>query len=206
MNLKKKIGKHIERRTVKNLKKEITKHISGKVILDNGCGIGSFLYEKHNEKRIYGIDKRKTENYEGIFKLADSTKLPFEDNFFDCVVFAGVIQYIRDYNKALKEIKRVLKNRGRLIISSVNRDSLLRRIKIIGKEPKREAGEFKIFSCRELEYLLKRYNFKIKEKLGVDYLPFPRNLCSNSLFICENEKSKISQLLNTRGVFSRNEK
>ena len=188
MNLKEKIGKIIERRTVKNLKKEITKYISGNIVLDNGCGGGSFIYEKHNDKKVYGVDKRKPQIYSGIFKLADSTKLPFKDNFFDCVISAGVIQYIKDYNKALEEIKRVLKKEGKLIISTVNRDSLLRRLKIIGKKPKIEAGEYQIFSYKELENLLKKYNFRIKKKLGVDYVTMPKTLSSNSLFICQNEK------------------
>ncbi len=188
MKIKKKIGKYIERRTVRNLKKEITTHVSGNIILDNGCGRGSFFYEEHKDKKIYGVDIREVGNYGGIFKLSSTTKLPFRKDFFDCVVFAGVIQYINDYNKSLEEIRRVLKNNGRLVISTVNKESLLRRLKIIGKEPKREAGEFKIFSNIELEKLLKEYNFRIIKKTGVDYTIIPRTLASNSLFICENEK------------------
>ena len=188
MNLRKIVRNHIERRTVKNLKKEITKHVSGNLVLDNGCGGGSFFYEKHKNKEIYGIDVRETNNYKGMFKLASSTNISFGDNSFDCVVFAGVIQYIKDYEKSLKEIKRVLKSNGRLIISTVNRDSLLRRLKIIGKAPKREAGEFQILSYEELERLLGKYRFSIENEMGADYFKIPKDLCSNSLIICKNEK------------------
>ena len=66
MNLKKKIGKIIEKRTIKNLKNEITKHVSGKIVLDNGCGNGSFIYSQHEDKQIHGIDMDSEINYDII--------------------------------------------------------------------------------------------------------------------------------------------
>lgn len=188
MSFKKNIGRIIEKRTVGNLKKEITKHVTGKAVLDNGCGGGSFFYEKHLGKKIYGIDIRKVPNYQTNFRIANSTNLPFGEDYLDCVVFSGVIQYIKDYNKALLEIKRVLKNKGRFVFATLNKKSLLRLLRIINPSPKTNAGEFKIFSYRELVNLLNNHNFNIINEIGVDCVRIPKKLCSNVLFVCENKK------------------
>jgi ubiquinone/menaquinone biosynthesis C-methylase UbiE len=148
----------------------------------NGCGNGSFIYEKHKDKKIYTTDikKRGLKN----FKIANSTNLSFEDNKFDCVVFAGVIQYVKDYNKAIKEIHRILKDGGRLIISTVNVNSFFRVIKVIKKFPKKEFGEHNIFSLKEIEDLLIRHGFRIDKVIGVDMINnIPTILSSNNLII-----------------------
>ncbi|OIO80975.1 hypothetical protein AUJ84_02040 [Candidatus Pacearchaeota archaeon CG1_02_32_132] len=188
MNLKSKVGKFIEKVTVKNLNNEITRHVSGKVVLDDGCGGGSFNYSRHEDKIIHGVDIRKSDRYAGIFKESSSLKLPYEDDSFDCVVFAGVIQYIQDYGMAMREISRVLKKNGRMIIASVNKDSILRRIRIINPAPKKDAGEHNIFSQEELKKIITDNGFGIIKELGVDAVRLPKSICSNSLIICQNEK------------------
>tara|TARA_Y100000310_G_scaffold338921_1_gene429955 strand:- start:1013 stop:1591 length:579 start_codon:yes stop_codon:yes gene_type:complete len=192
MRIKNKITRFIEKRTIKNLNKEITNHISGKNVLDNGCGKGSFIYEKHKNKKIYATDLENdmvVMNRGAVeFKIADSINLPYEDNKFDCISFSGVIQYIKDYEKSLSEIKRVLKNNGRLIIASVNKNSFFRKLKLINPKPKKEAGEYQIFSYQELRKELKNYNFKVEKELGVDFILMPKKLCSNMLIIARNIK------------------
>lgn len=186
MGIKDKIARHIEKVTVRNLNKEITKYVFGRRVLDNGCGSGSFIYEKHKDKEIYGIDIVKREILRRgarEFKLASSTKIPYKKDFFDCVVYSGVIQYIKDYEKTIREIKRVLKKDGILVIATVNKDSLLRKLKIINPSPKKEAGEYNIFSFKEIINLLKKYGFRIEKILGIDYCIMPKELCSNILII-----------------------
>lgn len=190
-NLKKKIGKFIEKKTVKNLNLEITKHVTGEIVLDNGCGNGSFVYEKHRDKQIYGCDINpgSVRNRGAVdFRLCNSIKLPYESDRFDCLVFSGVIQYVEDYEKSLGEIKRVLKNNGRLIIATVNRKSLFRKLGLINPAPKREGGEFNMFSFEELKKILIKDRFRIEKVLGVDFIRMPRALCSNSLIIAKNIK------------------
>lgn len=191
MNIKKTIGKLIENKTIKNLKREITKYVIGKKILDDGCCNGSFIYEKHKEKEIYGIDIKKMNILNRgakEFKIASSTKIPYKKDSFDCVVFAGVIQYIKDYKKSFLEIKRVLKKDGRLIIATVNRESLFRRLRLINPAPKKYSGEYQIFSFKEIINLLKNQGFIIIKVEGVDFIKIPLNLCSNILIVAINKK------------------
>ena len=56
---------------------------------------------------------------------ANATSLQFEDNTFDCVYSFGVLHHIPDIEKALSEIKRVLKPGGRIMVMLYHKNSLL---------------------------------------------------------------------------------
>ena len=60
----------------------------------------------------------KRENFNFNFSIADATKIPFKDNTFDIVIIADVIEHIKDEDKAIEEIKRVLKPGGYFIAST----------------------------------------------------------------------------------------
>jgi len=50
-------------------------------------------------------------------RVADVTDLPFENNFFDKVFVLDVLEHVEDLDKAIEEIKRVLKTDGNIILS-----------------------------------------------------------------------------------------
>jgi ubiquinone/menaquinone biosynthesis C-methylase UbiE len=52
--------------------------------------------------------------------------LPFADNAFDGIVCSSVLEYLRDPDRCLAELYRVLRLNGRLVISVPNRHSALR--------------------------------------------------------------------------------
>ena len=59
---------------------------------------------------------RKAKNPENVhFEVADATSLRFEDDSFDVVVIANALHIIPNPEKALAEIRRVLKNGGVLV-------------------------------------------------------------------------------------------
>jgi len=101
---------------------------NGSRILDVATGTGrqAFAFAKRDHD-VVGIDlsedmlkvARKKNKYENVrFEIADATNLPFEDNSYDvsCVSFAlhDMIPTIRE--KALKEIARVTKQNGTIMI------------------------------------------------------------------------------------------
>ncbi|MDE5883665.1 MAG: class I SAM-dependent methyltransferase [Oscillospiraceae bacterium] len=49
------------------------------------------------------------------FEVADATALPYDDNSFDVVIIANALHVMPEPEKALQEIRRVLKNKGVLI-------------------------------------------------------------------------------------------
>src|SRR2546422_11749054 len=90
-------------------------------ILDAGCGPG-VMAGKLMERgyAVWGIDFaepmiRKARELCGSdqFGVGDVEHIPFPDNTFDVVVSLGVIEYLESDEQALREIRRVLKARGR---------------------------------------------------------------------------------------------
>ena len=139
-------------------------------ILDNGCGIeGSFDYN-HFEKRVTCADISTN----GI----DCQKLPYKNNSFDCVIFAGVLQYIPDKNKAIKECFRVLKKGGTLIISTINYNSFIN--KITGFR-----SEITVFSKKSFLDIISSEGFTIKSFSFIDFKIIPKKMKMILLCVCK---------------------
>lgn len=104
-----------------------------KRILDGGCGVGAFSENIAKENEVHGIDfseeslayatKRGLQTHVG-----NLTALPFEDSTFDVCYSIGVIQYIHDYKKALSELARVVKPGGTLLLETLNKESVQRKV------------------------------------------------------------------------------
>ncbi len=101
-------------------------------ILDAGCGRGFYVHAVSHfpfVKEVQGIDVN--EEYLTIAKKyltdpkitvqkASIYELPFPDKYFDVVISSEVMEHLSDDSAALKEIKRVLKPTGTLLISVPN--------------------------------------------------------------------------------------
>lgn len=161
--------------------KEAIAFLKGKKgnILDLCCGSGRNFCKI--EGKLYGVDfsekmlryaEKKAErlgfNYE--FVKANAEKLPFHDNFFDCAVFIGGLHCIESNENreiALKELFRVLKDKGKALImvwSKNNQRIKGRTGKMIipwstkGKKYQRFSY---IYEKEELKELLEKTGFKI---------------------------------------------
>ncbi|HWQ61537.1 MAG TPA: class I SAM-dependent methyltransferase, partial [Negativicutes bacterium] len=60
--------------------------------------------------------------------VGDLAALPFEDGFFDLVLCIGVIQLIDDHLPVLRELARVTKPGGTLLVQTLHRGSLQRKV------------------------------------------------------------------------------
>lgn len=104
----------------------------GEWVLDVGCGTGAAARFAVNivgtSGRAVGVDvnqgmleiaKRKgaEEDVSIEWHQCSIYELPFEDDHFDVVVAAQVVQFLADIPNALKEIHRVLKPGGRFLTS-----------------------------------------------------------------------------------------
>jgi 2-polyprenyl-3-methyl-5-hydroxy-6-metoxy-1,4-benzoquinol methylase len=99
-------------------------------LLDLGCGTGNFLWEmKKRGFEVHGIDsssqacKLARERLKNIFN-AELEKHPFPDNYFDVITVWHVLEHLPNPNITLKEIRRILKKDGILILETPNIDSL----------------------------------------------------------------------------------
>lgn len=114
------------------------KAIVNKRILDVGCNAGILLSEipENNEKHGIDIDvnlvkKAKSLNKRANLILASMFYLPYKDNSFDVVICAHVVPYA-DFsvpegkekelqNKMIREVHRVLKKDGMLLLTTPNK-------------------------------------------------------------------------------------
>ena len=107
--------------------KYLKSYAKDSLILDYGCGIGSFVKKvaEYNPKKITGIDiseisiekaKRNTKDLKikTDFKVENCEKTSFNNNSFDIIYGTGVIHHLQ-IEKSLDEIFRILKPNGNLL-------------------------------------------------------------------------------------------
>lgn len=107
---------------------DFLKPLKGKSILDVGCAKGRFVKTlQERGANVAGIDP--TEKFievaqknvkNALFKIGSATDIPFPDRTFDGVLCLEVIEHIPDTELAIREMIRVLKPRGKIIIIDKN--------------------------------------------------------------------------------------
>ncbi|WP_130807849.1 class I SAM-dependent methyltransferase [Senegalia massiliensis] len=100
--------------------------IEGEKILEVGIGTGKNLDYYPSDLNITGIDfsekmlekaKQKNSNKDNIKIIEmDAENMEFDDNTFDTVITSCVFCSVPDPIKGLKEIRRVCKNNGKIIM------------------------------------------------------------------------------------------
>ena len=96
-------------------------------VLDAGCGDGTtvrMLRKSFPQIKVFGVDLAPMPGA-GISK-ASLTDMPFEDATFDCVLCMDVIEHIpmEECTSVLHEIRRVLKPKGHLCVTTPNEEDL----------------------------------------------------------------------------------
>lgn len=119
------------KRTAKILEEYVEKDAH---ILDLGCGIGLSLHVLAQifpntvgcdvDEKALNVCRKilKEVGVDGIdLKKYDGRELPFPNNSFDAVLSIEVVEHVKNPKPMLKEIKRVLKRDGVLIITTPNK-------------------------------------------------------------------------------------
>lgn len=91
-------------------------------ILDAGSGTG-ILSQELTElgHEVYSIDLKNQANLKVRFKKADLNKdIPFPDKCFDVILLVEVIEHLENPRHFFREVKRLLKKRGVLILTTPN--------------------------------------------------------------------------------------
>ncbi len=98
-------------------------------ILDVGCaagGIGKALLARNPERKLYGIEQvaevaeEAAKVYHQVLSCSVEEELPFEEQFFDAIICADVLEHLSDPWKTVKRLRRHLKPKGKLIASIPN--------------------------------------------------------------------------------------
>ena len=176
-------------------------------VLEIGVGVGTDLVEyAKNGSIVYGIDLTKNAikitkaNFERLglksnLVIANAINLPYNTNCFDLVFCFGVLHHIPNTEKAISEIYRVLKPKGKAIIMlyAIGWKHVFKRIFINGilrgdlfrlgyqgttnknTEPQGNSPLTKVYTKRAVKRLFKDFNVEItKHRLGeyFDYAPY----------------------------------
>ena len=100
-----------------------------KTVLDVACGTGELeriLLQENPQQKIVGVDisekmletaRQKLSAYPQVaWQTARASELPFNDRRFDLVISASSFHYFDDPIASLKQMKRVLKSDGKVVI------------------------------------------------------------------------------------------
>lgn len=140
-------------------------------LLDVGCGVGTISVELQKKGfEVYGIDfssvaieKAKKKGINAVECDTDKEGLPFEDNYFDVVWAGDVVEHVFDPIFLFKEISRVLKPTGKVLLTIPNDLNIFTRIYIFitGKSPQsatyrilKQCKHHTMFSLELLQYML----------------------------------------------------
>ena len=109
-------------RTAIKIAKSLPKggHLNGIDIYNVNAISGNSLETVNRNAELEGVSDKTT------FQYGSATEIPFEDNKFNIVNLSSVLHEVHDYEdkeRAMKEIHRVLKPKGFLIIGEWNRYS-----------------------------------------------------------------------------------
>lgn len=140
-------------------------------ILEIGMGNGFFVkdiftledtirykgcdYSKEMVSKATALNEKLIQEGKADFFLANANTLPFEDDEFNTVFTINTIYFWDDPKRVLKEIRRVLKSKGKLIISLRPKSSM-------ATYPFVKYG-FDMFNTSEITQLLQDNNFLITE-------------------------------------------
>lgn len=109
-----------------------SKYVKDKIVIDSASGTGygaNILYNVGKAKKVYGVEinnkavaysQFKYGNENIIYKQGNILELPFENEIFDVFTSFETIEYIKEDEKQMQEVKRVLKNGGYYILSAPN--------------------------------------------------------------------------------------
>lgn len=187
---------------------------TGNLILDIGCAEGPYAQILSNDNELYGIDQcpqRLFDNtanalskYYKAILIGDCTFMPFHNGNMDVIIATEVIEHITETRKCLREMRRVLKQGGKAIISVPNLVSIYNRVSILfgiglGLAPWKLISEktiydrwtsirypeqslhVRFFTFDSLQKLLREEGFKIIEMAGID--PILEKIRLNNIFM-----------------------
>jgi ubiquinone biosynthesis O-methyltransferase len=163
---------------------ELVGDVGGRKILDIGCGDGEFALELAKRGAVVtGIDaaaamidtaKRRASqhNVDITFQVAMAEQLPFPDERFDVVTAITILCFVEDAKPVFREIARVLKPGGRLIIGELGKWSTwaaARRIRAWMGSQLWRRGRFR--TANELRALAAQSGLTVESVRGAIYYP-----------------------------------
>lgn len=142
-------------------------------MLDAGCGTGHWTeWFIQQGFELTGTDispvmleLARSKNIDAMFLKADSSALPFPNEHFDTLASVTMLEFVDDAEIVLKEMIRVLKKGGSMLLGCLNANSVIGK----NKESDKTFSEAVFFTPAEIEKMLEPYGrVKIATGLRLD--------------------------------------
>jgi ubiquinone/menaquinone biosynthesis C-methylase UbiE len=173
------VQRYFQRRKTEEIKKLLlVKRLD--ILLDIGCGSGVQIRELGgiatgvdiNKHSIDYANSRNTPNAK--FVVGDVTNLPVESNSVDKVVCAEIVEHLPDPDKVFKEIFRVLKPGGKVVITTPNDNRLWSIYEYMwdrfGKGRNYGETHISMFTQKKLHHALMRHGFHVIENKTIFFI------------------------------------
>jgi len=150
----------------------------GQKLVDLGCGSGELLNRLQGKGlKLAGCDISKAgfNKIKGKLELkqADLEKpLPYASNSFDFAVLREVLEHIENKEGLLKEINRILKKNGKLVVSTPSRHGLIWPFYKVKKKMGTMQPIEDWFTPLELEELMEKAGLKIEKFKSIHFMPY----------------------------------
>ena len=160
----------------------------------NLFGINKILKETENNYKIYACDynevriqRAKKFKFVKDFRVLNLTKTSYSKNMFDIILCNHVLEHIIDTDKAVKELKRILKPNGILIFNVPNEGCLMAilRNNILQKEISNTTDHVHFFTKKSLSEIFNKNKLKIINfyRLGFFFPFLPIQIFVRKFFI-----------------------
>ena len=133
----------------------------GRRVLDLGCRYGALTRAYAAGNDVVGVDVDREALAEAATlgietRWADVDEpLPFDDASFDVVVAGELLEHVRDPERLVGEVRRVLRPGGRFVASVPNAFRLKNRLRfLLGRKPEDDPTHLHMFSPADVRSLL----------------------------------------------------
>lgn len=191
--------------------------IEGKRCLDVGPGIGRWLYfvKKHRAAYVAGIDVSSVA-IDRCGKFCDKLQkcdvendpFDFDSDYFDVILSFELLEHLKDPGNYFREMLRVVKHHGMIIMTTPNIISLISRIRVIfGMLPipmTNDKTHIRFYRKKDIRHILSEFNMtpiflptaislnplRIKSRLSIPSFTGISMLEDNLLFYFKVDKAR----------------
>jgi len=168
--------------------KAINRYIKGGNFLDIGCSFGGLLEAASRFYTPYGIEASEyacshaSSIIRGRIHQGTIENHPFEENYFSVITMIELIEHLENPLYAIEESRRLLKDKGLLVIQTANMAG--QQAKKLGKDYEYfMPGHLSYFTMRNLTQALRSAGFrKIKVFYPVEFGLLPKLMKSRGSF------------------------